>query len=1167
MLSLLASGAWAHASSGVSTVGLEDSVQPVAPATGSVNPHQAYISRTALSATEARAKMDFEVTLKLRHFDELQNRINRGELISFPEMQARYQPLASDYATVAAWATGAGFQLTRRDKTHMAVFARGTVGQIQQAMDLSFARVTSQGKEYTSAISAPQVPATVASLLVGINGLQPHLRPHKHLILRPNSLTSPNPPYVPSQLAQAYNATGLYSNKITGAGQSIAIVIDTFPATSDLVSFWSTYNVAQSIHNIQFIQVEAGAQATPSGEETLDTEWGSSLAPGAQVRVYGVGELDTNYLDEAYQQVYTDATTSPALGIHEMSMSYGGGETYTTKSQVMTDHQYFAELASAGVSVFASSGDGGSTPGNNSSGDETGSLQVEAPASDTDVTGVGGTSLVLNSSGAESSETVWNNSSGASGGGVSIYFSRPTWQVGVGVPVGTMRLVPDLACAADPNYGAVMILGGVDYQIGGTSWASPSVAGFCALLNEARANAGLGAIGLLNSKIYTLIGTANFRDITSGNNATSNSGGKYAATTGYDEATGVGVPLVQTLAQTLAASTTLIGFEVGPTLQSVAPGQSATFTANASGTPTSYQWQGMAVGSTTWSNLASGGSFSGTTSATLTVSPATVALSGYKFQCLATYGTSTLTSTPAANLVVETPLVVTTFAGKAGTTGEVNATGTAAEFAYPSGVALDSSGNLYVADFNNNAIREITPAGVVTTPYSSPLVTPNAVAADTSNNLYVADTGNNLIRKISGGVISTIGSSATYDNPNGVAVDSSGNVYVADTSNDAIRKITPGGTVTTLAGDVGVAGYVNGTGTAAEFNYPTSVAVDRSGNDYVADFGNNVIRKITSGGVVTTLAGQAGVGGYLDGVEASALFNAPNGVAVDAAGNVYVTDSLIPATTSTEAGNNLFRKITPAGVVSTLAGQAGVTGSANGTGSSAQFYSLQDATVTSGGAFYLADVYNQTIRAAGTGPIITTQPIAQVITAGQAVSFNVAASGTGPFTYQWEKDGTAITGATSATYTIASTSSSNTGGYSAVVTNAFGSATSNSVSLVVATSQPVAQTATAGNSATFSIVLPNTGGPYTYQWLFDGNTISGATGSSYTITDVTSANAGSYAVEISDSYGIVTTTAVSLTVNAAPLATDTPTLPQWGILLLAGALFWVASRRMARTVE
>ena len=1133
---------------------------------GTPGAHHPWVTNASLTSSETAATMDFEVALKMRNFSELQARLVKGERISSQEMEAKYDPLPSDEKAMVNWLTSQGFTITRQDSNHLAIFAHGRLTQIRQAMQVNFGRVSYEGKTYTSAITAPSLPASLSASVLGINGLQPHIHPHKHLV-KPNSLTGTNAPFLPSQVAKADNATGLYSSNITGAGQSIAIVIDTFPATSDLVSFWKTYSVNQSLQNIQFIQVIPGALPSTSEEETLDTEWSSSIAPGARVRVYATTSLSNIYLDEAYQQVYNDVVNHPEYGLHQMSMSYGEGETYTTSSQVTTDAQYFANLASAGVTVFASSGDGGSTPGTNGGTDSTGPLQVETPSSDVNVTGVGGTSLTLATNGNESNESTWS----FSGGGVSIYFSRPSWQTGTGVPTGSFRTVPDVACPADPNTGAVLLYNGAQTVVGGTSWSSPTWAGYCALINQARSNAGLTPVGVLGPKIYPLIGTSNFRDVTSGSNSVgSSSGGKYGASTGYDQVTGIGVPLMQTLTQTLVGTASLIGLQLQPVFQSVLPGTSASFTVSVSGSPASYQWQRMPLGSSIWSNLTDTGAYSGSATATLTVNPATSAMSGDQFQCIVQFASNSVTSAPAAVLTVETPLVIAKLAGTAKTTGSP----TSSNFAYPSGVALDNSGNLYVADFNNNVIRKVTSTGGVTTPYGSTAGTagstnstgtnarfqlPNAIATDGANNFYVADSGNNLVRKIVLSTTQVTTFASGFNNPNGVATDTSGNVYVADTGNNIIEKIAPNGTVSTLAGKSGTAGFLNGTGTAAEFNAPISVAVDGSGNVYVADLYNFVVRKITPGGVVTTFAGQMGIGGYMDGPATKALFNAPTGVTVDNSGNVYVTDSLIPDTSSTAAGSNLFRKITPTGAVSTLAGQVGISGSANGSGTAAQFYSVQASAINSLGEFFFADTYNQLIRIGGIAPSIVNPPLGQVITVGQPVTFSITTNGTGPLTYQWLKNGTAISGATSSTFSITSVASGNAGNYSVSITSSFGSATSSAATLIPVNSQPVAQTVTQGQSATFSVNVAVTG-TVSYQWLFNGAVISGATGSSYAIPTVSASNAGNYSVAISDASGIVTTNPVSLTVNSVSvIATDTPTMPPWALALLGILLFFTAT--------
>ncbi len=334
--------------------------------------------------------------------------------------------------------------------------------------------------------------------------------------------------------------------------------------------------------------------------------------------------------------------------------------------------------------------------------------------------------------------------------------------------------------------------------------------------------------------------------------------------------------------------------------------------------------------------------------------------------------------------------VVSTLAGTAESFGSEDGTGSEAQFNGPFGVAVDSGGNVYVADTFNYAIRMISPSGVVSTLAGTAASSGNAdgtgatagfyypsgVAVDSGGNVYVADTFNSTVRKITpSGVVSTLagtaglfgsvdgtGSEAQFGDPNGVAVDSGGNVYVADTDNYTVRKITPSGVVSTLAGKAGSKGSADGTGAAARFNYPSGVAVDIGGNVYVADTGNNTIRMITPGGVVTTLAGKAGRRGSKDGHGVAARFTQPTGVAVDSGGNVYVADIF----------NSTVRKITPSGVVSTLAGSAGSAGSADGTGAAARFSEPTGVAVDSVGNVYVADSVTNTIRLITPGGVVST---------------------------------------------------------------------------------------------------------------------------------------------------------------------------------------------------
>ena len=695
LAALLLAGTLVHAPA-ATLVPLGNSICPVdatPPATGQVSPHHAYIVRQTLLASEAAAPMDFEVALKLHNFADLQARVAQGQRISPREMAAKYLPTAAEYTQVATWLTTQGYTITHRQGTRIAVFARGTVAQIQSGMHVTFARVSNGSAEFTSAITAPSVPAAVAPLLVGVNGLQPHIQFHKHSIVRKDSLTGTNPPYTPEQIAQAYNATPLYNSSITGAGQTIAIVIDTVPLTSDLTSFWSNTGINQSLSNVTLINVN-DVNPLPTGtfttEATLDTEWSSSIAPAAKVRVYAAGSLELAELDNCYAQVYDDATATPSLGLNQLSMSFGIAESEeygngtSPSSQWTTDVQYYTMLSSAGIGLFASSGDDGATPD--------GQLAVEMPASDPNITGVGGTSLTLTSSGSENTEVVWNNSSGATGGGISQYFNMPTWQTGTGVPSGAMRCVPDVSSSADPNNGAYFYLDGSAGEIGGTSWSSPTWAAFSALINQSRASIGLAPAGQLAPALYPYIGTGNFRDITSGYNQFKSRHG-FTAGVGYDECTGIGVPNVAGIATALSP-TSAPAFTNGPATGTgtISSAYSFTYTASGAPVPTFALATGSALptGITlTSAGLLSGtptqsGAFTGTVTASNEVGTVTQAYA------IAIDQAPAFTNTPISATIGNAS--ATTFTLQ--TSGYPAATYTLTSGTLPPGLTLSSSGQI-----------------------------------------------------------------------------------------------------------------------------------------------------------------------------------------------------------------------------------------------------------------------------------------------------------------------------------------------------------------------------------------------------------------------------------------------------------------------------------------
>ncbi len=513
------------------------SIRPVpTSAAAGTAPRHARVLRPALTPAEAAAPMTFEVALRMRNFSDLQARLARGELISRAEMEATYDPLPADLTRVAAWVRSQGLEVTRTAGNRLAVFGRGSVAAVAQAFQTSFARVVADDGEFTSAVTAPSLPADLAAVVLGVHGLQPHLhferrlRPAKP---RPEASADASSGYYPAQIAAAYNATG---TGLTGSGQTIAILSGAFAASSDVTSFWSAAGVSNSYSShIQNITVGTGPAAgdTTSGlEAALDVEWASSLAPGAVIRVYGANFNDPNFFDEILLAIYEDLSLVPS--IHQVSISYGGDEAGTDRDYTIILSQYCANLASAGVAIFCAAGDTGAI--------QSGVLTVSVPTSDPNVTGVGGTTLALSGTGTVTSETGWSGS----GGGISAVFAIPGWQTGTGVPAGsTMRLVPDVAAVANSASGAAVYYGSAT-TVTGTSWATPIWAAFCALLNQSRIGAGQAPLGNLNARLYPQLGTSTFRDITSGNNGT------YNCTVGYDLVTGLGVPNVGALAQRFA---------------------------------------------------------------------------------------------------------------------------------------------------------------------------------------------------------------------------------------------------------------------------------------------------------------------------------------------------------------------------------------------------------------------------------------------------------------------------------------------------------------------------------------------------------------------------------------------------------------------------------------
>ena len=346
--------------------------------------------------------------------------------------------------------------------------------------------------------------------------------------------------------------------------------------------------------------------------------------------------------------------------------------------------------------------------------------------------------------------------------------------------------------------------------------------------------------------------------------------------------------------------------------------------------------------------------------------------------------------------------IITTFAAGTGTLGSTGDGGaaTSAQLCYPSGISVDSYGNVFIADINNNKIRMVNSAGIITTiagvgiigssgdggaATSAQLNEPHGVSVDSFGNVFVADTYNHKIRMVnSAGIITTLAgtrlagssgdggaaTSAQLNSPFEVSADISGNVYIGDEGNNKIRMVNSAGIITTFAG-TGTQGSSGdgGKATSAQLYLPTGVSADIYGNLYIADYHNNKIRTVNSAGIITTFAGTGTLGSTGDGGAAtSAQLYQPYGVSADISGNVYIADTI----------NNKIRMVNSAGIITTIAG-VGIIGNSGdgGAATSAQLNLPFEVSADRHGNVFIADTYNHKIRLVVRPQQPTRQPSSQ----------------------------------------------------------------------------------------------------------------------------------------------------------------------------------------------
>jgi kumamolisin len=832
---------------------LSDSVLPLSPARDAVG--NAKVKRPVVAAGEAGEELSFSIALRMPDLAGLKLRIGNKERVTEEEMEARYRPDRRKHESVSRWLQQQGFRITIVDETHTTIFARGRIADLARVFKVEFGRVTTAEGDYTSALGAPAIPAAFADVILAVNGLQPQFRPRHVSVVKQSPSAGKSGGVLPTGQFAVTPANIVDAYKIpkdlNGSGQTIALIEESGVTPGDLTTFWSAMGVAQSVSNVTVIGDSAvSTDSSLFGEATLDVEWAGALAPASKLRVYVVAES----FDATNTQILNDVVKN-RLPITVLSISFAALEADLSGGAYQTSAQIYAQLAAAGVSVFASSGDTGTnsvTAGGGGSYNANYPLIIGYPASDPSVTGVGGTTMSLDQNSVKQGEVVWSyisvGGANGTGGGVSTLFSKPSWQYGGSVlAASAMRCVPDVAALAD--FGAIYQKGTWG-TIGGTSLAAPIWGAICALINQSRSSAGLKPVGLLNTYLYSSSLNGGFNDITSGMN------GAYRAGAGYDLCTGLGTPNLTNLISVLGSAAG-VNISSQPNDQAVTLGQPATLTVagSAAAGPLTYQWyfNGVAI--------------AGATGASYTIPTTTLADAG-SYDVAVTGKAGTVVSMPASlklnyisaitlqpqstklsvgqNLVFSVSVTgyptptyqwqKSTNAGAAWTNvSDGNLTAGSTTYRLSFGPATQDLSSTQFRVLVSNASGTVTSSAATVT----------VEAATDSSVVYQVET---LAGKVTFGSDNGAASAAKFNQPAGVAMAESGNLYVADTQNNLIRKITPEGEVSTFAGGGLMGSSLDGTGTNASFNVPQLIAVDAAENLYIGEANTNVVRKITSAG-------------------------------------------------------------------------------------------------------------------------------------------------------------------------------------------------------------------------------------------------------------------------------------------------------------------------------
>ncbi|GLV53835.1 hypothetical protein KDH_06860 [Dictyobacter sp. S3.2.2.5] len=564
--------------------------------------------------TGANNQLQLSINLNLRNRDALDTLIanQRNPLsqsyqhyLTPQEFVDQFSPTQQSVDDVIAYLRSQGMQVSSVSPNRTLVDASGSVSNIEKAFGVTLNDYNINGRTVHAPSTDPTVPANLGDVILNIAGLD-NVAQYKHAATQISNKpqTGPGGGYTPSELRTAYDVNSLISAGGDGTGQTTAIFeLDGYKA-SDVNAYLSNYGLGAGKYSNVLVDGATNTAGAGAIEVELDMEVVSAISPGATQKIY-IGPNSTTGVNDTYNKIVTDNQAKVT------SISWGECESSSGNSELAALDAIFAQGAAQGQAFFAASGDSGAYDCGNGST----TLAVDSPADDPYVVGVGGTTLNVGSGGTYSSESAWGSGSEGGGGGISTYFNRPSYQSGPNL-TNSKREVPDVSADANPSTGysvyCTVTAAGCSssgwISVGGTSAAAPLWAGIAGDTNEYLTAQGKATLGSASADLYKLYNTAQtysaYHDVTSGNNL------YYSATTGYDNATGIGSPDAWNIARDLAA-----GSGGGTPTPTPTPTTTPTPTPTTTPTPTPTPSPGGNVvknggfesGSSSWTESSSGG--------------------------------------------------------------------------------------------------------------------------------------------------------------------------------------------------------------------------------------------------------------------------------------------------------------------------------------------------------------------------------------------------------------------------------------------------------------------------------------------------------------------------------------------------------------------------------